>query len=310
MSARPGSTWSLLSLTGGAREIEDRGGLSQLFHQAPTIQVAVPLVAELVEQRPRHREPASGLALVPRHLAAQVLVDRRSGVRQRCLDDAADEPQPIVDAVVCGGGAAVGQHVAADLAKGGLEQKKTHVAGIATGCRPQAVDRRMQDLEPFLEPGKGRMKLEGAIGPGHGLEAREGFLEGREIRKDLVQGGELEDNPHLLIRRRQAELALAVADPLQGRDHRAEARRIDEGDALHVDDDLRRAVLGEVLDGVLQRRRAGDVETAGRGDYADSALGLAGLDFEGHWAAISIWQRGATLAAQRRPDAGVPAPST
>src|SRR5579864_3261778 len=100
------------------------------------------------------------------------------------------------------------------------------------------------------------MKLEGAIGAAHGLEAREGFLESREVRKDLVQGGELEDDAHLLIRRCKAELALPVADPLQRRDDRAEACRVHEADALHVDDYLRRAVLRDIVDGVLQRRSA------------------------------------------------------
>src|SRR4029077_321215 len=113
MSTRPGSVWLLLSLTRDLLRVEGLFELSQLFYQAPAVQVAVPLVAELVQQRARHREPTSGLALVPRHLPAQVLVDRSSGVRQRCLHATADVAQPIVDGVLRAGGAAVGAHVAA-----------------------------------------------------------------------------------------------------------------------------------------------------------------------------------------------------
>src|SRR5690348_7021926 len=158
MSIRPGSMWLLPSLTRGPRKIEDLLGLSQLFHQAPTIEVALALVAELVQQRPRHRETTSGLALVAWHLARQVLVDGSSEVGQRRFHDAADELQPVVDRVLCAGGPAVGQHVAADLAKRGLEEQKADVARFSAGGRPQAVDRPVQDLEPLLEIGKRGME--------------------------------------------------------------------------------------------------------------------------------------------------------
>src|SRR5579864_5083864 len=122
MRMRPGSMWLLLSLTRGPRKVEDSLGLSQPFHQPPTIQAAVALVAELVQKRPRHREAASRLTLVTRHLARQVLVYRSSGVGERCFHDALHELQPILDRLLCAGGPAVGQHVAADLAKRGLEE--------------------------------------------------------------------------------------------------------------------------------------------------------------------------------------------
>src|SRR2546427_6754686 len=76
-----------------------------------------------------------------------------------------------------------------------------------------------------------------------GLKAGEGFLDGRVVGEDPIQGGELEHDASLLVGSGQAQLALAAADLLQRRDHGAEAGRVDKANALHVDDDPRRPFL-------------------------------------------------------------------
>src|SRR6266550_1682954 len=128
-----------------------------------------------------------------------------------------------------------------------------------------------------------------------GLKAGEGFLDSRVVGEDPIQGGELQHETSLLVGRRQAQLALAAADLLQRRDHRAEAGRVDEAHAFHVDDDPRRAVLDHLRDRLLERRRAGYVEPARGRDDGYPVVGGACLDFERH-RRKSIWQKVGSLA--------------
>ena len=55
---------------------------------------------------------------------------------------------------------------------------------------------------------------------GRRLEASEGFLDRPEIRKDAVQGGQLENHPYLLVGSGKPELALGASDLLERRDDR------------------------------------------------------------------------------------------
>src|SRR5207249_6764025 len=102
--------------------------------------------------------------------------------------------------------------------------------------------RFVKGVESFVEIEERSPKLKLLGGP-HRLEAGEGFLDCGVVREHPVQRRELEDDAHLLVGSGQAQLPLAAADLLEGGDHRAQSRRIDEADALHVDHDLVWAAL-------------------------------------------------------------------
>src|SRR5207302_5596039 len=120
--------------------------------------------------------------------------------------------------------------------------------------------------------------------------------------------GQLEHDASLLVGRRQAQLALAAADLFQGRDHRAQACRVDEAHALHVDDDSRRAVLDQLRDRLLERRRADHIEPARGRDDGYAVVRGPSLEFERH-RRKSIWQKVATLASLHSLSAAASQPS-
>src|SRR5260370_6920841 len=121
------------------------------------------------------------------------------------------------------------------------------MSGRSSPARPVAVRRRWMDSWSTSSPSSSSMKVAWnskalSLLP-TGLEAREGFLDSCVVRKDPVEGGELEHHADLLVRRGEPQLTLSAADLLQRRDHGTEPCGVDEADALHVDDHLRRAVL-------------------------------------------------------------------
>src|SRR5258708_4807791 len=74
-------------------------------------------------------------------------------------------------------------------------------------------------------------------------ESSERFLDSGEVREHPVQGGQLEDHPHLLIGGCQPEVAFRAAHQLECSDDRAQPRAVDKAHAFEVDHDPWRAIL-------------------------------------------------------------------
>src|SRR5579859_3372881 len=113
-------------------------------------------------------------------------------------------------------------------------------------------------------------------------EVSERVLDRRVVGEDAIQRGQLQDHTHLLVRRREPQVAPAAPDQLECGDHRAQARAVDEADAFHVYDQTWRAVFDRIADRLLQRGRAGHVEPARWHDDCHPCLGLTRLNVQAH----------------------------
>src|SRR5438105_14735746 len=113
-------------------------------------------------------------------------------------------------------------------------------------------------------------------------EVSERVLDRWVVREDAVQRGELQDHAHLLVRRRESQVAPAAANQLECGDHRAQARAVDEADAFQVDDQTWRAVFDRIADRLFKRGRAGYVEPARWNHDCHPCLGLTRLNVQAH----------------------------
>src|SRR5579872_4959685 len=108
------------------------------------------------------------------------------------------------------------------------------MSGLSSADRPMACRRSSIDSWRTSNPSSSAVKV--ALNSKRwcsiptALEAGEGFLEGRVVREDPVEGRELEHDADLLVRGCQAKLTLAAADLLECRDHRTESRGVDKAD--------------------------------------------------------------------------------
>jgi hypothetical protein len=112
------------------------------------------VVSELVEQGTRNCQAAAGFAVMARHLAAEVLFDGRPRIREGSDRAAVFKPQDVFDRFIGPRRTPVGENVAADLAKGGLE-KHEGVAVQRPTCRfTQLVDRAVKRIQSVVEIGE------------------------------------------------------------------------------------------------------------------------------------------------------------
>src|SRR5690348_12085691 len=108
-----------------------------------------------------------------------MLVNRRPGIREQRDDLLVVEAERVLDGAGRAKRTAVREHVAADLAEGGLEEDEREVVGAPSGGEPKPLDGLVQDVKSFTEIGKRGAELK-SVAP-HGLKAGEGFLDCRVV---------------------------------------------------------------------------------------------------------------------------------
>src|SRR5262249_54858433 len=108
------------------------------------------------------------------------------------------------------------------------------------------------------------------------------LVAGRIDREHAVEAGDLEDLRDVPVATDQGELAVVRAQPLDAPDEDAERRRIDEGRAAEVDDDLLAALADDLQQLLLELGRGVQVDLAGQRDHVRVAAQLLGLDVEVH----------------------------
>src|SRR5207248_1437090 len=113
-------------------------------------------------------------------------------------------------------------------------------------------------------------------------EVSERVLDRRVVREDAIEGGQLEHDANLLVRRRQPEVAFRAAQHLEGGDHGSEAGAVDKADTFHVDHQPGRAVLDRVTDRCLESGSTGDVKAARGRDHRHTPIRLPCLYFQAH----------------------------
>src|SRR5438552_4323951 len=123
-------------------------------------------------------------------------------------------------------------------------------------------------------------------GTGPPASRPEGLVQGPVDREDLGQAGDVEDLEDAVLVRHELHRAFLVLHSFQPADEHTEAGGVEEVHFLHVDDDVRRAALHEVDQGLAEAGSGVHVDLASERDDAGAVL-RPGLDVEVHARSIS-----------------------